>query len=719
MNKKTVVLLLFLFFINISAVTADEKNPLGNPGDYLLYTIGQTGVLPTSIVKTVKLSLSDSKVLNGLAHQWIELLCTKVNGQQFRVWLLCSSYPSVKQEQAGSSVARYILQQGEMNPIEFRHYKSNSAVLPTTGAWEYLLPRNAGEVQFFKNKPTTVQYLGIEYKLENHGPALPIAIPANPHIITLSPDLLIGVPHNTRLKDDTRRYDESDYEYKRLTKSDYAEMMDAGLNCFRVDVEQREWIEHSNVYYWGISGDDVDYPECLYKSNYIGPALFFDEPMVGTRDRVVKPKLQKDPALRKSLTPQKVLQDFKKLYHETKYEHGPASLIKGLTARKDVDVGNMSFLQQNMYTWETMVSSAIYQLSEGNSKPPYAMVFEPPGRFGYRRILPELNMCFDCQIPVNSPKNLTAMIYGFLRGAARVTDREWGVSVYGAVDRTDSFWMFNHAYDLGASLYFFWDTYQLAAVPYKEYLAIVRNLTAHAKNNPKRNLQQLKKAGEVAILLPPGYNLGHVHMGRGVFNGIPELNLERKNSFGVTYRQVMNNFYVEIERCLRLGIEFDLFWNLDNLKLPNYREIITVREDGTVNVLKNGNSQLLDKARIPVRPDGIPPKLDIDVKVTGQKLKAIAKVKETTAPIFYTPGADRNGIHNNQYVLWEIFGPEDEDYSNLWTESWNVRVSENADAHRVEIDFTVPKPGNYRLRAATADVAGRSRVVWKEISVLE
>ena len=94
----------------------------------------------------------------------------------------------------------------------------------------------------------------------------------------------------------------------------------------------------------GIGGVDVSYPECLYKSNYIGAALFFDEPMVGTRDRVVKPKLQKDPALRKTLTPQKVLQDFKGLYHETKYVHGPTSLLKGLAARKDVDLGDMDFL---------------------------------------------------------------------------------------------------------------------------------------------------------------------------------------------------------------------------------------------------------------------------------------------------------------------------------------------------------------------------------------
>jgi hypothetical protein len=708
-----------LFFIFNSNALSQQNNPLGNPGECVTFDIVKTGELPGSVVKTLEMGLGKTIEIDGLPHQWLYLECTKVNGQQFMVWLLCSSYPSKKAEQAQLSVARYILKEGDGTAVEFSHNKTFAAILPSTGAWEHLLPRNANGGESIFPLPKTVHYLGLKYQRQNFGNKTSIDIPPNPHIIELSPDRLAGVPHNTRLKDGTRRYDESDYEYIRLTKADYMEMIEAGFNCFRVDAEQLKWIENSNVYFWGIGGDDVAYPECLYKSSYIGPSLFFDEPMVGTRDRVVKPKLQKDPELRKSLTPQKVLQDFKELYHETKYEHGSISLLKGLAARKDVDIGDMDFLQQNMYTWETMPSSALYQLSEGNSKPPYAMVFETPGRFGYRRILPELNMCFDCQIPVNSPKNLTAMIYGFLRGAARVTDREWGVSIYGAVDRTDSFWMFNNAYDLGASLYFFWDTYQLAAVPYEEYMAITRNLKAHAQNNPKRNLQQLKQAGEVALLLPPGYNLGHVHMGRGVFSAIPELNMERSNSFGVTYRQVMNNFYIEIERCLRLGIEFDLFWNLENLKLPDYREVVTIREDGKLDVLKDGKTVLLDRARIPNRPEGSPPELVVETKVIGHNIIASAEVKETTAPIFYTPGADKNGIHNNQYVLWEIFGPEEEDYSNLWTESWNVKVSESATAHLVEINFTVPKPGTYRLRAATADVAGRSKVLWKEISVVE
>jgi hypothetical protein len=445
--------------------------------------------------------------------------------------------------------------------------------------------------------------------------------------------------------------------------------------------------------------------------------------MVGTRDHVIKPGFQKDPTLRKTITPQKFLEEFKKVYHKKKYDEGPTQLLKGLAERKDVDIGDMDFLQQNIYSWETMPSSAIYQLSEGNASTPSAMVFEPPGRFGAKRVLPELNMCFDCQIPVDDPKNLIGMIKGFLRGASRVTGKNWGISIYGQVDRSDAYWLMTHAYDKGATHFFYWDSYQLAAVPYNEYLSLSKNLREYAKNFPTRDLVKLKNAAEVAIRIPPGYNLGHVKMGIGNFSGLPELNMERTNSHGVKYREVMNNFYIEIERCIRLGIEYDLFWNMDNLELNDYREVVTIKEDGKVEIAKNGKSKILNSARTPERPEGESPQLAVELNTdhgnASSTIKARATVTEGSAPVYYTQGADKEGIYKNTYVLWELYGPEEEDYTDFWNDRWNVFVSENTNSAIIEINFEINNPGDYRLRISTADVAGRSAVVWKEINIAE
>jgi hypothetical protein len=181
----------------------------------------------------------------------------------------------------------------------------------------------------------------------------------------------------------------------------------------------------------------------------------------------------------------------------------------------------------------------------------------------------------------------------------------------------------------------------------------------------------------------------------------------------------MSNFLVEIERCIRLGIAFDLFWDLENLSMDDYREIVTVREDGKVNVFKDGKSTLYESARTPERPEGIPPQLSVEVLKAGNTVPytvtARAKVIEGSAPVFYTKGADKNGVHNNQYVLWELYGPEEEDYADLLAETWSVSVYEKDNHTEVEMKFTIDRPGNYRLRAATSDVAGRSTVVYENI----
>ena len=521
--------------------------------------------------------------------------------------------------------------------------------------------------------------------------------------------------------DETRRYDMSDYEIKPLTEADYDEMIAAGINCVRVDEEQVEWVKNRNAFYWGIDAATLGYPECLYRSNYLGPALFMDEPAVCTRDHVLRPKLEEDSAFRKAVTPQLAFEAFQNYFHTAKYDGAPTRLCKGLEAHPDVDLGDMEFLQENLYTWETIISSAAYQLSEGNTESPAAIVFEPPGRVGTMRTLPEMNMTYGCHIPIDNPKNLASILYGFLRGAARQTDKNWGMSIYGQVHRADAFWLQTHAYDLGARHFHYWDNYQLACVPYGEVLALSRNLSAHVESHPHRNLDALRKAAEIVILLPPGYNLGHVEMGRGNLWGVGELNLERPNREGIKYRTVMHNFFTEIERAIRLGIAFDLIWDLEGFTLSDYREIVRIREDGKVEVHEGSETTLHEGARTPTRPTGTPPTLTVDVSIpqtdTPLEVRACATITKGSASVYYTRGADASGIYNNEMVLCELFGPEEEDYLFLNREHSEIRIDQTESVVEVEIRFSLKHLGNYRLRVATVDIAGRTAVEWKTITV--
>ncbi len=714
-----------------------SQGPIGKPGLAATYRHESGGALRGCVVKTFTLSLGPLEEKEDRRFQWLCLHAVKANEESFRVRILTNRYPPTDIRTAQETTARYIVQEGDTQPLEFRHRVSGAAVLPALGAWSYLFPRavegESSDGPFAKK----MHYLGHVYRLERLEDSGTDPGPVNTRILELRPDVLIGVPHNTRQKDETRRYDGSDYELIRLTKRDYDEMIQAGMNCLRVDKEQAGWIDRRDVFYWGVGPEEISYPECLYRSNYLGPHLFLDEPAVCTRDQVIRPRLAKDRGFRKAITPQLVLEEFQKYFHEAKYKGTPTLLLRGLTARPDVDVGGMQFLQENLYTWETMVSTALHQLGEGESGPPAAMVFEPPGRFGTRRTLPEMNMAYGCQIPVDDPKNLIDIIYGFLRGAARVTEKEWGTSIYGQVERADASWFLTHAYDLGAQYFFFWDTAGLACVPYSEYLALTRTLRAHVETHPDRNLHALKQAAEVAILLPSGYNLGHVYMGKGNLWGLGELNLERVNRQGVKYRTVMGSFFTEIERCIRMGVAYDLSWDIAGHPPTGYREIVRVREDGKVEVIGEGKNTLRDGPRIPDRPAGDRPQLTVELSAeTGKaplRVAARAFLVEASAPVYYTLGANTKGIYRNVKVLWELYGPGEEDYRFLLSENREprirpapgpegrcaagLRVGEEGGRTRVEIEFRIGRPGSYRLRAATVDLAGRTTVVWRTITV--
>lgn len=705
-----------------AASDSSQPPPIGKPGRIAQYTCESSQ--PASGVKSYTLALGAVESRTGQDCQWLVLSATKANGTTFRIWLLSAGYPSETLTAARLAIARYVLQEGASEPLEFRDRFSGAAVLPALVDWKDLLPRSSpGSVASPANVfPPETSYLGHRYRQVSVTEGAPPPSPSSARTIELMPEVMIGLASNTRQQDETRRYDGSDYKFVKLARQDYQDMIDAGVTCLKVDAEQLPWVEHLNAFYWGVGAGELPYPECLYRSSYLGPVIFLDEPAVGTRDHVIRPRLAKDADFRKALTPQLVFAAFKDYFRNACQEGAPTTLRRQLAARSDVDLGNMDVRQENLFSWETMVASAAYELSQ-DPRVPAAMVFEPPGRVGTLRTLPELDMTYGCQLPVDDPKNLTSIIYGFLRGAARLTDKEWGTSIYGAVDRADAFWFLTHAYDLGATKFFFWDNSGLACVPFGECLALARNLRAHAESHPRPDLQRLRQAAEVAILLPPGYNLGHVHLGKGSLWGLGELNLERVNEAGVKYRLVMSNFFVEIERCLRLGVAFDLLWDLPGIQPTGYREVVRIREDGKVEVATDGQGRVLSTARAPVRPSGLPPRLDISLSTSTGKapldISARASVVETAAPVYYTFGADPQGICRNARVAWELYGPGDEDYRFLTPSALRPQVLKKGDTTEVIVRFRLERSGHYRLRAATVDLAGRTTVRWTPIDVIE
>ena len=266
--------------------------------------------VPKSTVRTLILTLGKVEETSKTKYQWLNLQAKKTNEDGFCVWLLVESYPVFKSTKANHNVARYILQERDSQPLEFRHKFKSNAVLPSLGCWPYLIPQPIKDVpsqEIFQQK---LKYLGHLYLLDSLDHLENPVMPVGTKVLLLTPDILIGPAHNSKQKDETRRYDQSDYELVQLTENNYLEMIDAGINCLRVDTKQVKWIDQCNVFYWGISGQEIEYPEYLYRSNYLGPTIFMDEPAVCTRDSVIRPRLETDQLFRKSITPQIALENF-------------------------------------------------------------------------------------------------------------------------------------------------------------------------------------------------------------------------------------------------------------------------------------------------------------------------------------------------------------------------------------------------------------------------
>src|SRR4029078_5131347 len=95
---------------------------------------------------------------------------------------------------------------------------------------------------------------------------------------------------------------------------------------------------------------------------------YLDEPAVTTRDHEIRPKLEKDEAFRKSITPQVGFEFFRGHFAKV-LQNSAGAMVKSLAVRPDVDVGSMEFAQANLYSWETMVSTAAHQLAQHPSVP--------------------------------------------------------------------------------------------------------------------------------------------------------------------------------------------------------------------------------------------------------------------------------------------------------------------------------------------------------------
>jgi hypothetical protein len=150
--------------------------------------------LRSSVVKTFSIGMGPAGPGFARNVQWIKLTATKGNRDQFSIWMLSNGYPAQDLQTARTRTLRYIVQEGEGQPRQYRNPVTAEAVLPSSGAWQHLFPRAVDE-----RSPERVRYLGHTYVRDSVSEAA-VEGPVRTHVVALRPDLLVGPASNTRQK---------------------------------------------------------------------------------------------------------------------------------------------------------------------------------------------------------------------------------------------------------------------------------------------------------------------------------------------------------------------------------------------------------------------------------------------------------------------------------------------------------------------------------------
>lgn len=650
---------------------------VGEAAVYVIKAGGGTGLLAVKQMMIVLLGIEAGGAGDGRDAYWLQLEATKHDGKMLVATVLVDNPRLTPSHAPGTTVLRYIYQEGDARPIEYVNAIRGGAMTTPFGLLDNFFPSYQADSIKDRLFPNAGIYLGLPIELiERH--EVKRAPPANPLRLDLDPELLVGTGRNTRDVEGQRIWSGEDYTYRRFDEADYDEMINAGMNYFWVDAEQEEVIWRRPVFYLKWAGQNLQFPEMFYRANCRGMTMFMDEPAIHMgwyfeRHAEVAAAF-KGPAGAARLLEARIRED----YETGRY--GRHRMQGGLA--RQFTLGSLSLSENDYPAWETQEWSAYYQLKAGLP----GMVHE--GRYTNQADVNVINAEYDVRIP-ETPTNNFRIRYAWFRGAARAFEGDWGTAIYGQCERSIARQAVTDAYDMGARYVWFWTSDQLHHVPYPEQVQLTRHLRDHEKSHPRRPLDVLRKSATTAIVLPDGYVMSAYMMW-----GHPAFHLDRVNEQGMRYRDVLHPAALQVERCIRQGISFDFLYNDGGDAWMEYDESVVIDERGAARWYRKGVYH--GAPPVPARPadqrEQDPPVIRIGARRTDDPRKVMLAAR-----------IDNNG---------EPVGLRTRDWGTpdwAWLEAFWF-IYEDPDIPRFaigrEIEHRFDRPGSYRVMAWTCNTDG-------------
>ena len=538
--------------------------PPGATGEFAVLTCKPRVPPP---FESVRITYGPRETVDGADHIWWQLEAReKVDSAVplFQIRGLTSRDPLGAAE-GPIGFARYLLcVPGANEVIEYVNVHTGRAWLPRWRDFErHFVPSRARGAGRQGALPTTAEYLGHVLMLREVGRSewTPWA---DAKVLKLDPELLVGTGRNFKDREGRRMPqipEGSEYTFIPFTGDDYRVMIEAGANLFTVAPDQERFVRAEAVFYLRSAGGKppLVYPTDLYRSNYLGPVMFMDEPsiiMVG--DKLIHNTLRyfSDAA---AVITKRVRSEYGGSGH-----YGAFALEKALIDR-GVNLGDMRIEQWDYPTWETLYETAWYQLAA----PVAGIVHE--GRY---QLAP-----FDEAVArfAETPRKHTAeellrYHYAFLRGAARAFGKQWGTAIYGQCDPAIAPQAVTLAYDMGARYVWFWTSDHGHHVPWPEQLELTRTLRRHAAAHPRASIFGDPPVLDLAVVIPYGYFLSLENLW-----WVRCMDPEGRNEASQAYRRLMKRAFEAIHRAMDERLEFDVLVD-DGRPIRGYRQVVRITD---------------------------------------------------------------------------------------------------------------------------------------------
>jgi len=652
---------------------------LDQVGQMAVYTVkagGSNALVAVKQIMIVLLGIEAGGAGDGRDAYWLQLQAIKHDDSRLVATVLIDDPLLTPEHTANTRIMRYIYQEGDLQPIEYVNAIRGGAVTSEFGLLENFFP--VFEADGLKETlfPESGRYLGLDIeKTETRN--TDATVPTHVLRLELDPELLIGTGRNAREVEGKRIWTGDDYQYRRFEQADYDEMIEAGINYFRVDLKQEQWVWRRPVFYLANHVDQ--YPEMFYRANCRGMTMFMDEPAIHQAWYFqAHPEVAvalKGPAGAARMLEARVKESYKK------GNYGSNRLF-GLLRRK-YDMGDLVIEEDHYPAWETMEWSAYYQMKAGLP----GVVHEC--RYTDKADVNVLNAEFDARIP-DETVNIFKIKNAFFRGAARIFEGDWGIAIYGQSEQSISPLAVTTAYDMGARNVWYWTSDRLHHLPYAEQLQLTRHLRAHQKKHSRKPLSELRQVAHTAIVMPDGYIMSTYSM-----YAVSVFHYDRCNEHGLKYRDVLHPAALQVERCIKRNIPFDIVYNDGTPGWQEYDEAIVIDEKGVARWYKKG--KLIGDPPLPPRTaeEDSPKPPTIHIRVERDKenpltIKFVADIDNDGKPAGLRTRDWGTPNWKTIEAVWHVF--ENPDYPAFATGG--------------SLEHTFAKPGSYRVSAWTCGEHG-------------